>query len=123
MLTRLKQSYDPPGHLRKDGPRHDNDGVEISTIQIIPTHAEMLCPVPPYVPVTLPDAPHHCRKDSMERLLDVQFRLLREELVYASLAICPYLQNFHLISGLQCPRTGIPLDYPRRPRHYRLASG
>ncbi|KAJ3852101.1 hypothetical protein EV368DRAFT_65176, partial [Lentinula lateritia] len=81
LLTRLKQSYDPPGHLRKDGPRHDNDGVEISTIQIIPTHAEMLCPVPPYVPVTLPDAPHHCRKDSMERLLDVQFRLLREELV------------------------------------------
>ncbi|KAJ4500147.1 hypothetical protein C8R41DRAFT_529014 [Lentinula lateritia] len=81
LLTRLQQSYDPPGHLRKDGPRHDNDGVEITTIQIIPTHAEMLCPVPPYVPVTLPDAPHHCRKDSMERLLDVQFRLLREELV------------------------------------------
>ncbi|KAJ3886388.1 hypothetical protein GG344DRAFT_69709 [Lentinula edodes] len=81
LLTRLEQSYDPPGHLRKDGPRHDNDGVEISTIQIIPTHAEMLCPIPPYVPVTLPDAPHHCRKDSMERLLDVQFRLLREELV------------------------------------------
>ncbi|KAJ4474239.1 hypothetical protein J3R30DRAFT_649522 [Lentinula aciculospora] len=81
LLTRLKQSYDPPGHLRKDGPRYDNDGVEISSISIVPTHAEMLCPLSPYIPVNLSDAPHHCRKDSMERLLDIQFRLLREELV------------------------------------------
>ncbi|KIK63308.1 hypothetical protein GYMLUDRAFT_464195 [Collybiopsis luxurians FD-317 M1] len=78
---RLRQRYDPPGYLRTGGPRHDNDSVEISSIRIVPTHEEMLCPVPPYLPVNLPEAPHHCRPGSMERLLDVQFRLLREELV------------------------------------------
>ncbi|KIK63309.1 hypothetical protein GYMLUDRAFT_72036 [Collybiopsis luxurians FD-317 M1] len=81
LLTRLRQSYDPPGYLRTDGPRHDNDGVQISGIRIVPTHEELLCPVPPYLPINLPEAPHHCRPESMERLLDVQFRLLREELV------------------------------------------
>ncbi|KAF5371454.1 hypothetical protein D9757_009973 [Collybiopsis confluens] len=81
LLTRLRQSYDPPGDLRNGGPRHNNDSVEISNVRIVPTHEELLCPTPAYLPINLPEAPHHCRPESMEKVLDIQFRLLREELV------------------------------------------
>ncbi|CCM04279.1 uncharacterized protein FIBRA_06450 [Fibroporia radiculosa] len=81
LLSQLAQTYDPPGILRDEGPRHDNDHVDISAIRLAPTHDELLCAVPPYLPVFLPDAPHHLPVDSMERHLDIQFRLLREELI------------------------------------------
>lgn len=80
-IMQLKYTYDPPGDLRPDGPRHDNDFADISDIRIAPTHQELLCPIPPYLPVFLPDAPHHLPENSMERHLDIQFRLLREELM------------------------------------------
>ena len=80
--AQLMQTYNPPGSLREDGPRHDNDFTEIEHIRIAPTHDELLCAVPPYLPVFNRDAPHHWPADSMQRHLDIQFRLLREELMY-----------------------------------------
>ncbi|EED83477.1 predicted protein [Postia placenta Mad-698-R] len=81
LLAQLAQTYDPPGEQRHDGPRHDNDKLDISAIRIAPTNNELLCAVAPYLPVFLPDAPHHLTAGSMERHLDVQFRLLREDLI------------------------------------------
>ncbi|KAH9011570.1 hypothetical protein EDB85DRAFT_1108865 [Lactarius pseudohatsudake] len=82
LTSRLEQFYDPPGTLRGGGkPRHDNDSTDIRNIRIAPTNEELLCPLPPYLPVFLPSAPHHLPENSMERHLDVQFRLLREELM------------------------------------------
>ena len=81
-VARLAQTYDPPGDLRADGPRHNNDHRFIQDIRIAPTHEELFSAVPPYLPVFLRDAPHHHPADSMERHLDIQFRLLREELMY-----------------------------------------
>ena len=81
LVTRLGQVYDPPGHLRPDGPRHNNDFPNIVQIQVCPTSDELMCPVPPYLPVTVPGAPHHLPAGSVERHLDVQFRLLREDFV------------------------------------------
>lgn len=80
-IMRLGQIYDPPGELRPEGPRHDNDPIDISDIRIAPTQDELLCGVSPYLPVFLPEAQHHCEADSMERHLDIEFRLLREELM------------------------------------------
>jgi hypothetical protein len=74
-------TYEEPGLLRKDGPRHDNDHADITDVQIPPTHLELICPIPPCLPGTVRETPHHLPLDSMDRLLDVQFRLLREELV------------------------------------------
>ncbi|GBE80241.1 hypothetical protein SCP_0214510 [Sparassis crispa] len=81
LVAQLVQTYDPPGQLRPEGPRHDNDFEDISSIRIAPTHEELLCPVPPYLPVFVHDAPHHHAAHSMERHLDIQFRLLREEMI------------------------------------------
>ncbi|KAH8981146.1 hypothetical protein EDB92DRAFT_2055683 [Lactarius akahatsu] len=82
LTSRLEQAYDPPGTLRVGGePRHDNDSADIRNIRIAPTNEELLCPLPPYLPVFLPSAPHHLPENSMERHLDIQFRLLREELI------------------------------------------
>ncbi|KIJ49701.1 hypothetical protein M422DRAFT_66154 [Sphaerobolus stellatus SS14] len=77
----LGADFEGPGELRKDGPRHDNDFVDISQIRIAPTHQELIYPLPPYLPANVVDAPHHLPSNSMDRLLDVQFRLLREELI------------------------------------------
>ncbi|KAF5352576.1 hypothetical protein D9756_006113 [Leucocoprinus leucothites] len=79
--AQLAQTYEPPGELRTDGPRHDNDFEAIEQIRIAPTHSELFSPVAPYMPVFSPDAPHHLPLGSMERHLDIQFRLLREELI------------------------------------------
>ena len=80
LLAALRGTYDPPGELRLDGPRHDNDFVDISDIRVAPTHKELMCRVEPFLPASLFEAPHPAPADSMQRLLDIQFRLLREEL-------------------------------------------
>ncbi|KAL7277033.1 hypothetical protein ACG7TL_008877 [Trametes sanguinea] len=81
MAAQLAQTYIPPGALRPEGPRHDNDFTDIEYIRIAPTHEELFSPVLPYLPVFRSDAPHHLPMGSMERLLDIQFRLLREDLI------------------------------------------
>jgi hypothetical protein len=73
--------YDGPGSLREKGPRHDNDHVAIESIRIPPTNQELMCEDDPYLPPNFPEAPHFLGSKSVERLLDIQFRLLREELM------------------------------------------
>ncbi|KAG9309778.1 hypothetical protein JVU11DRAFT_10152 [Chiua virens] len=80
VIAALHSNYDPPGELRLDGPRHDNDFVDIQEIRVAPTHQELTCRTQPFLPASLFDAPHPAPADSMQRLLDGQFRLLREEL-------------------------------------------
>lgn len=82
-LAALHNSYVGPGDLRPEGPRHDNDFVDIAEIRIAPTHEELVCRVPPFLPANIFGAPHPLPAESPERLLDTQFRLLREELTYA----------------------------------------
>jgi hypothetical protein len=72
--------YDPPGELSKNGKRHDNDFEKISDISIIPTKEEVLCGRRPFLPSSLPNTPHFL-PDGMARLLDTQFRLLREDML------------------------------------------
>ncbi|KAI0071801.1 hypothetical protein K474DRAFT_1630013 [Panus rudis PR-1116 ss-1] len=79
--ARLEQLYDPPGNLRAQGPRHNNDFSNIVQIRIAPTNEELLCDHPPCLPAFFANAPHHLPQGSMDRHLDIQFRLLREELI------------------------------------------
>ncbi|KAI0088042.1 P-loop containing nucleoside triphosphate hydrolase protein [Irpex rosettiformis] len=80
VLAALHNSYVGPGDLRPEGPRHDNDFMDISDIRTAPTHEELACRIPPFLPANLHGAPHPLPQESIERLLDIQFRLLREEL-------------------------------------------
>jgi hypothetical protein len=72
--------YEGPGEIRSKGPRHDNDFADISEIRVAPTHEELVCRTPPFLPGNFYEAPHHLETGSMARLLDIQFRLLREDL-------------------------------------------
>jgi hypothetical protein len=82
IIAALHTGYDGPGADRQDGPRHDNDHLDIDEIRIAPTHDELTSCIAPFLPANLYDAPHPLPPESMERLLDIQFRLLREELTY-----------------------------------------
>ncbi|KAF8599525.1 P-loop containing nucleoside triphosphate hydrolase protein, partial [Ceratobasidium sp. AG-I] len=73
--------YEGPGDLREMGPRHDNDFSSFDMIRIAPTHEELMCEDDAYLPPNFAEAPHFLESKSVERLLDVQFRLLREELI------------------------------------------
>jgi hypothetical protein len=85
LTSRLELAHDPPGTLRNGGlPHHDNDFINIWDIRIAPTHEELVCPLPPNLPIFLPLVPHRLPEGSMERHLDIQFRLLREEMMYAA---------------------------------------
>ncbi|CAG8662243.1 8370_t:CDS:2, partial [Diversispora eburnea] len=79
----LKRTYDPPGELSVHGSRHSNDFAEISEISIIPTTDEILCRREPYLPVISGDDDLHHLPKGAARLLDRQFRLLREEMLNA----------------------------------------
>lgn len=82
IVAALEMTYQGPGELRPDGPRHDNDFIDITDIRIAPTHAELMSRIPPFLPANFHSAPHPLPAESVERLLDIQFRLLREELTY-----------------------------------------
>ena len=77
----LEAYYSGPGELREEGPRHDNDFVNIQDIKVAPTDNELLCRLRPFLPANIPNAPHPLPANSMSRLMDIQFRLLREELL------------------------------------------
>lgn len=83
LLASLQRDCDHegPGELREMGPRHDNDFSSFDMIRIAPTHHELMCEDDPYLPPNFAEAPHFLEPKSVERLLDVQFRLLREELM------------------------------------------
>ncbi|KAG0223692.1 hypothetical protein BGW41_005428 [Actinomortierella wolfii] len=80
-LVHLKLSFDPPGHLSADGPRHNNDHALIKDIQIVPTQDELICTRPPFLPSNdVAGAPHHLQP-GWARLLDTHFRLNREDMI------------------------------------------
>ncbi|KAF9184974.1 hypothetical protein BGZ51_003012 [Haplosporangium sp. Z 767] len=80
-MVHLAMAYDPPGDLSKYGPRHDNDHVEISRIDLLPTNMEITCPRPPFLPSNdIADAPHFL-PPGWRRQLDTHFRLYREDLL------------------------------------------
>jgi hypothetical protein len=80
-LASIHGTYVPPGELREGGHRHDNDHAHIQDIVAAPTQQELTSELPSFIPSTLYDAPHHLPMHSMERLMDIQFRLLREEIL------------------------------------------
>lgn len=80
LIGALQMTFEGPGPLRRDGPRHDNDFPDIVDILIAPTHSEICSSVDPFLPANIPGAPHHLPPNSMARPVDIQFRLLREEL-------------------------------------------
>lgn len=79
VLTALRALMQPPGELRPDGPRHDNDFVDIRQIAILPTPGELTSSAAAFVPANLSAAPYHL--EGMEGRLDILFRLMREDFV------------------------------------------
>jgi hypothetical protein len=110
LLAALHTTYDGPGELRVQGPRHDNDFVDIQDIRVAPTHDELVCHSPPFLPANIYGAPHPLPLESMERLLDIQFRLLREELMLVS------LRSFN-------PAAWLTKDFHQRPASHLCAVG
>ncbi|APA10158.1 hypothetical protein sscle_06g049280 [Sclerotinia sclerotiorum 1980 UF-70] len=58
--------------------RHDNDKLDITEIEIVPTEDEIRSDSPEFLPSTDPDQPHYI-SDQAARLLDTHFRLLRHD--------------------------------------------
>ncbi|KAK3614181.1 hypothetical protein LTR56_027417 [Elasticomyces elasticus] len=67
-----------PGELSDDGPRHDNDHVDIRQISILPSLQEIQSPRVEYLPLADPREWHI---GGLRGLLDRHFRLLREDTV------------------------------------------
>lgn len=67
-----------PGDVRPGGPRHGNDHADYRSILVIPTEDEVLSDVLPYVP--RPNGSLHVAHP-VDRYLDIQFRLLREDML------------------------------------------
>lgn len=99
-LASIHGTFVPPGELRESGPRHDNDHANILDIAVAPTQQELMSDLPSFIPSTLYDAPHHLPMQSMDRLMDIQFRLLREEILYVVSGIS---NSFNLICLSRCP--------------------
>ncbi|KAH0565112.1 hypothetical protein GP486_001496 [Trichoglossum hirsutum] len=79
-LHPLEPGVDLPGESSKCGPRHDNDHVHISEIKILPTVSEILSSRKEFLPTRQDfNSPSQHHKMGILRLLDAQFRLLRED--------------------------------------------
>ncbi|KAL7271873.1 hypothetical protein RUND412_005346 [Rhizina undulata] len=72
-----RMQIDGPGDKSQEGPRHDNDHSDISLIKILPTSDEIRSHRSEFLPQRSPDTPHHL--EGISRVLDFQFRLLRED--------------------------------------------
>jgi hypothetical protein len=86
--TRVPREEEPlPGELHPDGPRHDNDKSDFREISAIPSADETKCDALPYLPLQLRD--HRGSgwiADPVDRHLDIQFRLTRQDAIAAPLA-------------------------------------
>lgn len=69
---------DLPGHLSRDGPRHNNDHADISKIKIMPTYQEINAARNEYLPTTDSSQWH---LQGIRGRVDREFRLLREDTV------------------------------------------
>ena len=77
-----RETEPPPGALRDGGPRHDNDRADFREIAILPTAAEVECRIAPYLPIQRePELASPFVANPVDRHLDVQFRLLREDML------------------------------------------
>ncbi|KAG0331451.1 hypothetical protein BG004_001658 [Podila humilis] len=80
-LVQLRNAFDPPGNLSSEGPRSDNDHVEITDISILPTQNEITSTRQPFLPSNgIPDAPHFLPA-GWKRQIDIHFRLYREDMM------------------------------------------
>lgn len=78
---RQYNAFDPPGESSVLKARHDNDRVEISDINILPTQQEITCIRAPFLPLNgVRDAPHFLTH-GWKRQLDTHFRLCREDMI------------------------------------------
>ncbi|CAG8027151.1 unnamed protein product [Penicillium salamii] len=68
-----------PMDIQIPGGRHDNDLAEISQIEILPTHAEIMYGDSEYLPSTNFLQPHFLT-DPLQRYVDSTFRLLRHDI-------------------------------------------
>lgn len=69
--------------LKPPGERHDNDFLDFRSISLVPTTAELLCEIPPYLP--LGEQNRFLNQDlHLQHALDAHFRLLREDVVLAA---------------------------------------
>ncbi|KAJ5123521.1 hypothetical protein N7448_009618 [Penicillium atrosanguineum] len=68
-----------PMDIQIPGGRHDNDLAEISQIQILPTHGEIVSGNSEYLPSTNFLQPHFLA-DPLQRYIDSMFRLLRHDI-------------------------------------------
>jgi len=76
----FEADVDMPGELSVHGPRHDNDKASIADIRILPTPAEILSTMRnEYLPMRSYSVKAHHLPPGIERILDTQFRLLRED--------------------------------------------
>jgi hypothetical protein len=78
-FNQLEIILDFPGRLSRSGPRHDNDSDILREIRILPTKNEILSSRPEYLPINDHSAPHFL--EGAARLIDIHFRLLREDMV------------------------------------------
>lgn len=73
-----------PGSFRQNGPRHDNDAADFRQIQVVPNQSEIACLLSPYLPFQsgrLAGASNSWMDDDVDRHLDIQFRLTREDMI------------------------------------------
>ncbi|CAB4391624.1 unnamed protein product [Rhizophagus irregularis] len=76
----ISETYDITNESSDDDEKeHDNDFENISEISIIPTEEEILCDRPPYLPSLFDE--RHSLPNGAAKLLDRQFRLLREDML------------------------------------------
>lgn len=73
----LQLAVELPGTYSTVGIRHDNDFGHITNIKILPTTGEIKSDRDEFLPLKGVNSPHHMR--GIHRLLDSQFRLLRED--------------------------------------------
>ncbi|GLC70653.1 hypothetical protein PLESTF_001018400 [Pleodorina starrii] len=95
---RLRDPNYLPGKLRPTGCRHDNDEADFRDIRVVPTCGELLCSEWPYLPSNRPGSMPHLAHEPQRARLEVNFRLLRHDVV-APLATA--LQKFRKLGGLR----------------------
>jgi hypothetical protein len=91
-------TVDLPGELSVKGARHDNDHALIEEISILPTTEEIKSDRAEFLPLKDKAASHH--QHGIYRLLDSQFRLLREDSAgQLRDAVCQLAQRWEILIG------------------------
>ncbi|KAF9302798.1 hypothetical protein BGZ74_004840, partial [Mortierella antarctica] len=116
-MVHLHNAFDPPGDLSVNGPRHDNDLVNITAINIFPTHQEINCSRTPFLPSNgIPDAPHFLAH-GWKRQVDTHFRLYREDMMQ------PLRQSIVAFLSTMQRTPAEKMDHLLKPKELRKALG